>query len=159
MKAATITELKRELAGLTNQELIDKCLRLAKYKKENKELLGYLLFDEDDQKTYIKSIKEKMDILFLEVKRFNIHFAKKNLRKILRVTNKYIKFSGNKQTEVELLIYFCSKMKASGVRFKNYIVLLNLYERQIQKIEKALTTLHEDLQYDYEREISELLEK
>jgi hypothetical protein len=27
--------------------------------------------------------------------------------------------------------------------------MLNLYERQLTKINKALATLHEDLQYDY----------
>jgi len=36
------------------------------------------------------------------------------------------------------------------------LVLLNIYERQLVKIQKAISTLHEDLQFDYQREFEEL---
>jgi hypothetical protein len=61
-----------------------------------------------------------------------------------------------KRTEVDLLIYFCRKLKNSGVHINKSVVLTNLYLRQIQKIKKALATLHEDLQYDYEEELKSL---
>ena len=38
MKAVTVKQLKTELAYCTNNELIELCLRLSKFKKENKEL-------------------------------------------------------------------------------------------------------------------------
>jgi len=159
LKAATITELKKEIARLSPQDLADVCIRIAKYKKENKELLTYLLFEADDQKEYIKNVKEDMDVQFSEINTRNTYQSAKNLRKILRSVNKYIRFAGNKQTEAELLIYYCKKLNDSGIRFRRYTQLLNLYERQLQKILKAISTLHEDLQYDYTKAIESLMEE
>ena len=44
MKAASIAELKKTLVRTETGELLDICLRLARFKKENKELLTYLLY-------------------------------------------------------------------------------------------------------------------
>ena len=44
MKAATIIELKQELNNTSPAIVSELCLRLARFKKENKELLTYLLF-------------------------------------------------------------------------------------------------------------------
>ena len=48
MKASSINEIKKELEQRSNTELLSFCLRLAKFKKENKELLTFLLFEADD---------------------------------------------------------------------------------------------------------------
>ena len=157
MKAASLNELKKELKELSPQRLMDTVLRVAKYKKENKELLSYLLFEADDEAAYIKGIKDEMDAQFGQINKNHIQYVKKGLRKILRMVNKHIKFSGKKETEAELLIYYCDKLKNSGIRYHKYTVLLNLYDRQIEKIKKAVETLHEDLQYDY-RQLIERLE-
>jgi hypothetical protein len=149
MKTASISELKKELNEHSPKVLKELCLRLVKYKKENKELLTYLLFAASDEEGYIRDIKLEMDELFAEINTTNLYWAAKSLRKTLRQATKYIKYSGNKQTEVEVLLYFCNKMKTSGIKFRSSTALLNLYERQIIKINKALSTLHEDLQYDY----------
>jgi len=156
MKPASLNELKKELKELPEQKLMDTLLRVAKYKKENKELLTYLLFEADDENAYIKGIKEEMDAQFLELNKNHIQYIKKGLRKILRIANKQIKFSGKKETEAELLIYFCEKIKNSGIRYHKYTIILNMYDRQIFKIKKAISTLHEDLQYDYNLRIEKL---
>lgn len=149
MKTASLNELKSELIKLKPDEVLSLCMRLAKYKKENKELLTYLLFEAIDERSYIENIKGEIDIGFQGMNMTNLYLAKKSLRKTLRITNKYIKYSGSKQTEVELLIYFCKKLKKSGLPVFTSIILSNLYQRQIQRVKKALSTLHEDLQYDY----------
>ncbi len=156
MKAATLNELKREIKEIPQQKLLDTVIRLIKYKKENKELLTYLLFEADDEGAYIKGIKDEIDAQYKEMNKNHIQYVKKGLRKILRMVNKHIKFSGKKETEAELLIYYCEKLKDSGIRFHRHTILLNLYERQIIKIRKAVSTLHEDLQYDYMRRIERL---
>jgi hypothetical protein len=156
MKAATVTELKKELQHLDPKELAELCLRMAKYKKENKELLSYLLFNADDEAGYIEKVKSEVDEQFAEINKSHVYFAKKNLRKILRFTNKYIKYSSQKQTEVELLIHFCIRMKNSGISYQRDASLVNLYARQKQKIEKAISKLHEDLQFDYSEEFKAL---
>ena len=157
MKAATLSELKAELHTIPPSQLMELCLHLAKYKKENKELLSYLLFDAGDEQGYIKSVKDEIDEQLLNLNKSSLYLAKKTLRKILRTTNKHIRYSGLKRTEVDLLIYFCRKLKNSGVPIYKSVVLSNLYQRQIQKIKKALATLHEDLQYDYEEELKSLI--
>jgi hypothetical protein len=52
MKAASIHELKKELLHLDEKSLVATCLRLARYKKDNKELMTYLLFEAHDEEGY-----------------------------------------------------------------------------------------------------------
>lgn len=154
MKIASLSELKKELNSLPPQEVVKLCLRLASYKKENKELLNYLLFEGGDEKNYINNIKEEISLEFKEINTTNLYFAKKSVRRILRILKKYIKYSGNKETEIELLIFFLQKLKNTKIKIDDSKVLTNLYQRQLQSIEKALNTLHEDLIFDYQEKIS-----
>jgi hypothetical protein len=156
MKAASLNELQKELSTLPPKRLLEICSRLIKYKKENKELLTYLLFEADDEETYKKSIKEAVEEQFRDMNKSNLYLSKKSLRKILRMINKFIRYSGSKQTEIELRMHYCTTLKKSGIPIKNSQVLLNLYNNQIKKINDALVKLHEDLQTDYSRELSEL---
>jgi hypothetical protein len=156
MKAASLHELQKELNALEPKQVLELCIRLTKYKKENKELLSYLIFEAQDERTYINGIKEEIDVMFFEMNKTTIYLAKKSLRKILRLTNKFIKYSGSKQTEIELKLYFCSKIKKSRIPIDTSLVLSNLYTREIEKIESAISKLHEDLQYDYKQELENL---
>lgn len=153
MKAATISILKKELSLLPPKDVIGICMRLAKYKKENKELLNYLLFEANDELNFIISVKSEIAAQFAEINRGTMYYIKKSIRKILRTTHKYIRYSGVTLTEVELLIYFCTKLKTSGIPINASTALSNLYQSQIWKIRNVLATLHEDLQYDYEQEL------
>ncbi|SHN29485.1 hypothetical protein [Chitinophaga sp. CF418] len=156
MKAASIAELKKELQEVPPAQLVELCLRLAKFKKENKELLNYLLFESHDLQAYIEAVKEEMDAAFAESPRQNIYFVKKHLRKILRATNKHIKYTGSKQAEVELLLYYCTKIKKAGIKVGESVALTKLYIQQVKKIEKSISLQHEDLQYDYKRQLERL---
>lgn len=158
MKAASISQLKQEMKNRSSDELLENCLRLARFKKDNKELLTYLLFEEQDEQNYIESIKEEISQQFQEINKSNIYFAKKSIRKIVRTTNKFIRYSGQKQTEVELLIHFCKCLNDSGIPMTNSIALQNIFDRQIQKVKKVIGTLHEDLQFDYGVELESILE-
>jgi hypothetical protein len=157
MQASYLSQIKQELRNKNSKELLEICLRLARFKKENKELLTYLLFEADDEQAYIESIKNYMDHEFSGINKSNIYFAKKNIRKILKNTNKFIRYSGHKQTEVELLIYFCRCLKKSGLPLNRSVALNNLYQRQIEKIKKSMKSLHEDLQFDYGEELNQIL--
>lgn len=157
MKAASLKEIKTELNHRTTRELLELCLRLSKFKKENKELLTYLLFESANEEAFIRSIKTKIDEDFESINTKTFYFIKKSVRKILREIKKYIRYSQNKETEVELLLYFCHKLKDFKPSIKRNTTLINLYNRQIEYIQKKISTLHEDLQYDYEMEIEELL--
>jgi hypothetical protein len=156
MKASTINELKQELAGIPPAHLTELCLRLARFKKENKELLTYLLFESHDELSYIKGVKQEMADQFANINNSNLYFAKKSIRKILRIANKYIRYSGSKTVEIEVLIYFCLALNESNISYKKSTALANLYNAQIKKIGTAITFLHEDLQYDYLKELEQL---
>ena len=156
MKASTVHEIKQELAARKPAQLVELCLRLARFKKENKELLTYLLFEADDEEHYINSVKAEIDTLFTTVNASHLYFAKKTLRKIVRVINKYARYSASKQTEIELRLHFCATLKASGIPFTKNTVISNLYDGQLKKIRSLLATLHEDLQYDYLKDMNAL---
>ncbi|VXD13132.1 hypothetical protein [Marinoscillum sp. 108] len=149
MKAATVSEIKRELKTKTTEELSELCLRLSKFKKENKELLTYLLYEAADEESYIQSVKTEMDDQFEEINITSYYFIKKSVRKILRTVKKYIRYSPHKTTEVELLIYFCSSLKEMSPSISRNVTLQNLYDRQLTMIRKKVSTLDADLQYDY----------
>lgn len=159
MKAASLKEIKTELNHRSAQELLELCLRLSKFKKENKELLTYLLFESADEEAFIQSIKDKVDTDFETINTKTFFYIKKSIRKILRELKKFIRYSQNKETEVELLLYFCHKLKDFTPSIKRNATLTNLYNRQIDYISKKVKTLHEDLQYDYKAELEELMQK
>lgn len=156
MKAVTVKELKEELNIRTPKEVRELCLRLSRFKKENKELLTYLLFESADEDSYIQSVKNAIDEQFEEVNRKSYYLLKKSVSKILRSTRKYIRYSQNKKTEVDLLIYFCLKLKKISPSLQRNAGLYNLYTRQVDNIVKKVKTLHEDLQIDYEKDLVEL---
>ncbi|WP_299260846.1 hypothetical protein [uncultured Aquimarina sp.] len=156
MKAATVRELKLELNNCSQQELVALCLRLSKFKKENKELLTYLLYEASDEDNYIAEVRQEMTNEFGLINTSSYYYIKKSVRKILRISKKYIRYSGKKETEVEILLHFCSELKDMRPSIKNNKVLSGLYERQIAGIKKIITTLHEDLQYDYEQMLDSL---
>ena len=84
MKAATIVTIKKELQHLPKEDLLQLCLRLGRFKKENKELLTYLLFQAHDEESYIESIKETLDEFFKVMNTDSYFYMKKTIRKILR---------------------------------------------------------------------------
>ena len=153
MRSSSIHEIKQELVNFKTAELTSLCLRLVRFKKENKELLTYLLFEAQDEQGYIKHVKKEIEELFGDINLTQLYFAKKTLRKILRVINKHSRYSGNKQTDIELRIFFCQQLKVSGIPFRQNAVLSNIFDGQLKKIDAALATLHEDLQHDYQKKI------
>ncbi|MEN8186283.1 MAG: hypothetical protein ABFR05_04035 [Bacteroidota bacterium] len=157
MKAVTIKELKQELNTRSPKEVMDLCLRLVRFKKENKELLTYLLFEASYEEGYVESVKEEIDEQFERVNTKSPYFTRKSMRAILKNTRKYIRYSKNKETEVELLLYFCKKMKNFKPSIEYNKRLQSMFDKLIESISKKVSVLHEDLQLDFEMEIDTLL--
>lgn len=97
-----------------------------------------------------------MDIDFEAINTKTFFYIKKSVRKILREIKKFIRYSKTKETEVELLIYFCHKLNEFKPSIKRNTALTSLYDRQLDFITKKIAALHEDLQYDYNLELEEL---
>ena len=115
------------------------------------------MYEANHEASYIASVKREIDVLFSQINRRSFYLMKKSVRKILRAVKKYIRYSKKKETEVELLIYFCQKLNEFNPSIKKNRVLSNIYNRQIESIRKAIEKLHEDLQFDYETELNELI--
>ncbi len=159
MESASLQEIKLELKNLSDKELAELCVRLARYKKDNKSFLSYLLFQSQNQIGFVVQLKLEIDQFFAEIDELrNIYFIKKSLRKILRFINQYCKYMGDKAITADLLLYFCRKVKASKIPLHQSLTLENIFNAQIKKIRTLTSGLHEDLQSDYLRELEELVE-
>lgn len=156
MKPASIHEIKDALQALPPAKVSELCLRLARFKKENKELLTYLLFEADNLNSYLAELKVEMADSFSEINSSHVYYAKKSLRKILRETSKQARYIGDKGAEAELLITYCRLMKDMGLPLKKYTVLDNIFQSQLKKIAKLINGLHEDLQFELRRELKSL---
>jgi copper chaperone CopZ len=154
MKAASVKEIKSALENLPPNELLDICLRLVKFKKENKELATYILFDETDEAGYVNNVKASLELLFEDVNKTNPYFAKKTLRKIVRIANRYIRYSREAATEVEVLLFVAESIRNLKLDMKKSTALQNIYLALIKKINKSVMALHEDLQHDYLKQLN-----
>ncbi|TWT65355.1 hypothetical protein [Allorhodopirellula solitaria] len=152
MKPATISELKRALAPLSHDELLDACVRLAKFKVDNKLLLTYLTLKSGDEAGYVDEVCADIDEELPA--RGMIH--KKTLRRIIRMMEKCIRFSGDKETELQIRIHFCCQISERGLQWGRCRVSENMYLAQRKKIEKALEKVHPDLQYDFRQQMQGL---
>lgn len=157
MITPSLTQLKKDLSLLPSDEILEICIKLAKFKKDNKEFLHYLLNHAYDEQAYVENTNTEITSLFKGANFNTFYLTKKSIRKILNATNKYISYSKQKQTEVEIRIHFCKEIKSSNILNHAPITLNNIYDRQIQKIKKAIESLHEDLQHDYLEELKPLV--
>jgi len=155
MNPATVPQIKKELQYRSKDELLELCLRLSRFKKENKELLTYLLFESHDESGYIESVKREIDEQLKAMNTQNYYWMRKSIRKILRNLKKHIRYSLKKETEAELLLYFCVQLKNLSPSIKHDKTLQNLLTRQLVLIKKTISGLHEDLQYDFKLKLDE----
>jgi hypothetical protein len=152
----TLVQLKKELQERPPAEVLEVAVKLARFKKENKEYLQYLLFGSEDEKQYIHESQKKLDAVFLGINRSTAYTTKKGLQKVVRHLNKFIKNSKSKETELELRVYFCKLMNSAKIDLHSSKVIFNLYQREIDKIKIVYNKLHEDLRMDYEKDIEGL---
>lgn len=152
-----LQDIKKELQHLSPLQIADLCLRLARYKKENKELLAYLLFQADNQESFIGQIKAESGFMFSQLP-VNSYNAAKSMRKILRLLSKYIKFMGSKEAEISLLLNFCSNYLQYTDRKVSYKPMRLILTRQLLKLRTLIGKLHEDLQADFADEYNFIIE-
>lgn len=156
METEKLSKLKKELSGYSVVELTEICLRLAKYKKENKELLQYLIYDAGVPLDYAEKVKLLLLEEFKSMQR-HYYYSTKSMRKIIRLMNRYAKYTASKQVETELTLWFCSNYLVFADLNTHHKALQGLLSRQLIKITKLIPRLHEDLQFDYQLEFNSLI--
>ncbi len=150
-----LQDIKKELQHLSAEQITELCLRLARHKKESKELLAYLLF-ETDEAAFIEKVKAEAGFMFSQLPTHSYNAAKA-LRKILRLLGKYTKFMASKGAEIELLISFCNNYIQYADRRSSYKPLRLILTRQVEKIRTLIKKLDEDLQFDYVNDYEAML--
>jgi hypothetical protein len=155
---APLKEIRNELKELNPAELAEISLRLARYKKENKELINYLLFYADDPDRYAAEVKEELEQDFANLSRYDYH-AVKNLRKILRQVTRHARFTASKQVEADLLLWFCRNFLTHSNTSSSHKPLRTLFLRQLIKVNKLARELPEDLQHDMLDELESVVHR
>lgn len=157
MKPEPLSQIKKELHLQDREALIELCLQLARFKRDNKEMLSYLLFNSEHESDYIASVQGHLDEQFENINTQSHYYIKKSVRKILRELRRYIRYSNKAETTVELLMHFCYKLTLIKPSIFDNKVLTNVFWRQVHTIEAKINSLHEDLQYDYTIELEALV--
>ncbi len=150
------SDLKKELQQLSSAEIAALCLRLVRFKKENKELLTYLLFKADDPNAFVIEYKEEMDKQFKQVSGKS-YLVAKALRKIALQMNNQIRYAGSEVVKTELLLHFCSNYINYINHHSSFKPLRGIFYRFAEKAKTAIQKLHEDLQHDYGNLYEEML--
>lgn len=135
------------------EEVLEICVKLAKYKKENKEFLNFILFGAQDKENYFSAVKEDLEEQFSQINRMSGWTTKKGLQKMVRLINKHVKQSGSLQTEIELRLWFCKRIRQTRVNLDLSQVSSNLFYREIERIKVVYHKLHEDLRTDYDKDL------
>src|SRR5690554_5013499 len=156
MKIATLAEIKKELQHLSSKELIDLISDLSKFSTDNKLFLYFKLYGREQPGLFAEMVQEELIEDFRNGNQRNAHYAKKSAQAIRRKLNKYLKFTKDKPTQVELISFFCEMLYEYGYLMYRHPVIENLYLLQVGKVERLLGQMHEDLQYDYRGKLMEL---
>lgn len=156
MKTNGIAEIKKTIKNISQAELAEICLKLARFKKDNKEYIHFLLYEASDPLAYADDVKESLHDSLINLNR-HPSLKVKELRKHLRVLSRHIRYTSSLEVEITLLTWFTEMLVVhAGVRQSNK-ALYTLFIRQLEKIRKAFPKLHEDLQFDYMQPYNELL--
>ena len=159
MNIPSLAAIKKDLSYLDEKELSSLILELSKFTRDNKAFLYFKLNEKDQPSLFVDTVKEELNELFQTANTTSFYLTKKSAQTIRRKLNKALKFSKNKADQVELLLYFCEKLKKYGYLKHRHPVLQSLFLKQVEKIQKSIAALHEDLQCDYDARLDEILGK
>lgn len=158
MKTQGLADIKKTIKNISHAELSEICLKLARFKKDNKEYVHFLLYEASNPLDYAEEVKESLLGPLTNLSR-HPSLKVKELRKHLRVLNRHIRYTSSSEVEISLLIWYEDMLLThAGVRQSNK-ALYTLFIRQLEKIRKSFAKIHEDLQFDYSHSYNHLLDR
>lgn len=152
MRPASIHDIRGQLQHLSNDELKELIIRLARFKQENKGLITYRIFDSLDEDAFVFSVLQLIREAFLGINPAP-YLAKKTVRKAIRIGNQAIKYSGIPTTELSILCCLLEEMQSSPVDISSSPVLINLARGLEKRAQRCFDALHEDLQFEYRNQL------
>ncbi|WP_296701397.1 hypothetical protein [Algoriphagus sp.] len=156
MQIPSLAEIKRELSYLNEKELREYIIDLSKFSRDNKAYLFFKLYGRDQPGLYVQMVQEELENDFQNARGDHSYYAKKSAQKIRRKMNKLLKLSKDKTDQIEILLFFCEKIREFGFLKHGNLVIDNLYKTQVAKANKLISGLHEDLQFDYEGRLDDM---
>lgn len=156
MKIASLAEIKKELQHLSPKELIEVITDLSKFSTDNKLFLYFKLYGREQPDLFAEMVQEELINDFRNGNQRNAHYAKKSAQAVRRKLNKYLKFTKDKPTQIDLISFFCEMLYEYGYLMYRHPVIENLYLLQVGKVERLIGQMHEDLQFDYRDKVREL---
>ncbi|WBL41210.1 hypothetical protein PBT90_10625 [Algoriphagus halophytocola] len=157
MQIPSLAQLKKDLSYLSEKELIELLADLSKFSRDNKSYLFFKLREKSDPGLYLEMVQEELEADFQTARADHYYYAKKAAQKLRRKMNKLLKLSKVKTDQIELLLFFCEKLREYGFMRHRNQVLDNMYQMQLSKAATLISGLHEDLQFDYEGRLEELI--
>ncbi|RYZ88964.1 MAG: hypothetical protein EOP04_08105 [Proteobacteria bacterium] len=104
----------------------------------------------------IRILQDKEEFAGVNTK--SVYITKKNLRRIIRIANQFMKYSDDPETPVQILLFICVEINKLPVNFSRSTSLSNILSATRNRLLKQIESLHEDLQYEYKREFQKLNE-
>ena len=156
MNIASIREIKNEITALPQDELIEFCLTIIKSRKENKEFAQYLLFERQNEELYSEKITAFLGDQFATINNTRIFFIKKGFRRIVRLANRYLKYAQNDETRVKVYLFLVRNFDSYAHDKRCFYETRKIVESLKAKLDKWISALHEDLQFDYKRKLEEI---
>ncbi|WP_137403766.1 hypothetical protein [Echinicola rosea] len=156
MKLPSLANIKKELQHLTSEELVDLLMETAKFTKDNKQFVYFKVFGRENPQFFQQMVEEELAESFEAANMDHAYFAKKSAQANRRKLNKYLKFTKDKTVQLELIAYFCKALISYKYLEFDHQVIQNLYDLQVSKIQKIVSTLHPDLQFDYQLLVEEV---
>lgn len=156
MSPASVEDIKKELQRLPPKKVLELTLRLARFKKENKELLTYLLFEAGDEQGYVQSLQFEIDEQLQRISKAPSATVKKQLRRITTLINRQSKYIGNKASSAELHLYLCFGLLNHPEKLLTITSANTIFHQQLNKASRLVPLLEEDLQHDFQLKIDQL---
>ena len=120
-------------------------------------MLTYLLFEAADEESYVQELKSFIELEFEALPEKSAYLAKKSIRRIIRSVNRYLKYTDVKTTSVEVMISLCRQLRRLAKIYRESVAIQKIYSSHLKKVETIISTLHEDLQFDYRKELEDLI--
>ncbi len=155
MKAASIKQLRTEIGNLPPHKLAALTERLIKYKKDNKELASYIIFYEEDEAGFADDVETALEEQFGLINFKTAFFAKKGLRKMIRIANKFLRYTPNKSTQARIIMDVLSRLALIPASLKKNTQIKNMQVSLLKKLDDILLQVHQDERHDFEKQLKE----
>lgn len=159
MKSSTsipkLNELKKELAYLSQKELLNLLVRMTKVKAENKDLLNFILFFDEQAMVYAETFTDEIVKPIFEYPNQE-YFLLKSLRKSKRVISKVYKITKSREAELSLYLKMLETIQEQIKNYRFRITTINFIAIVSGRIEKLYDGINDELKLDYTQRVEDV---